>query len=196
MAIHTKNKKINKHKTQLLNEVDLFIGAQSQKLYSYAAWLCNDKPTAEKATEQVLDQVLEKIDSETNIKQINNEFFKTLKSYCKQKKLELDTHGINNKEPDYDQDKLSISIRNVLRKVPERYSEPLVTQILSDLPVIELAKLYEVSEPEISMRLSAARKIVSALVELELSLPQSNETPEMKITKDKYANGLLASMST
>lgn len=185
-----KNKKVNRQKIQQLNELYLFVTANGKELYSYAIWLCGNQTLAQKAIDHANDQIIERIHSKVAISSINTTFFKIIKAYCKQESsTSVDT--TRQKKPDYNQQELSLLTRKVLRKVPERYSEPLILQILGGLSLIELADFFDVNEPEIEMRLSAARKIVSSLISLELSLSQPKQASEVDIAPNKYYLDLL-----
>jgi len=61
--------------------------------------------------------------------------------------------------------------------------------------VSELANYFSVSESEVLMRLSAARRIVSVLVSLELSNIAPSLDQEVKNMPAKYINELLVDMN-
>jgi len=185
-----KSKTVDREKIQLLNEAYLFVDTYSKELYSYAVWLCGNERLAQKAIENANDQIIEKIHSKAKFNSIKTTFLNAIKSYCKQKDI-ASINSTQQKKPNYDQGTLSLLIRKVLRKVPERYSEPLVIQVLGSLSVTEIASFFDISEDEIKMRLSAARKIVSALVALELSLPKSQEIYETDMKAEQYCKSFL-----
>lgn len=188
-----KIRKSSRNKDQQLREIYLFVETQAQEVYSYAIWLSGNEKNAEKSIEKALERVVWDVCSQFKERHIKSEFFKALEFECKKEKQEL-VNSLESKQSDYDQSDIAVSFRKVLDKMPERYSEPLLMRIFNCLSVSELASYFTISESEILMRLSAARRIVSVLVSLELTNGVTIQNQEVKSTPAKYINDLLAGM--
>jgi len=181
-----KIKKNSQTKEQQLRETYLFVETQAQELYSYAIWLSGNDINAEKSIEKALDQIVGDICNQFKERHIKNEFFKALDCQCTKEKQE--PNCLEHQKLDYDRRVIAVSYKKVLDKMPERYSEPLLMRIFNGLSVSDLANYFTVSDSEILMRLSAARRIVSVLVSLELTTHISTQHQEMKNTPSKYIN--------
>ena len=186
-----KIKKTSQNQNQQLREIYSFAETQTQEIYSYAIWLSGNEVRAEKIIEKALEQVTGDICVKFKDRQIKSEFFKALEFQCKLEKLALASNE-EKKQPSYKQGIISVSFRNVLGHMPKRYSELLIMRVLDCLSITELAQYFSITESEVLMRLSAARKIVSVLASRELTVDASVQAKEIQNTSMKYINDLIA----
>lgn len=177
-------RKKTKEKYEQLAEVNSYLEANAQRLYSYTTWVCGNNLVAGELMQRALKEVEIKIHSDNRIKSIRNYFHQALRAQCDKHKRRYEAQG----KLKHDAGKVDTSkdaVKMVLEKVPEKYSQPLLMQVVGRFSSMEIADTLEIDESEVMVRLSAARRMISALAALEQTISPSLAHESFKMASAK-----------
>jgi len=169
--------RIKKQSTKL-KELDDYLKSNNLRLNNYITWLCKSKDLSEQIIKHAVMQVKKEIQSGKEINNVKINLHKALKNQCDENfsytslgQLQSDILEKNSNNP----------FQVALRKVPERYSQALIMQIIARFSVSEIADTLEITNIDAASRLLTARIMMSNLMQTEN--PNSPSAQAIEMTK-------------
>lgn len=148
------------------------VNAYSSWLYRYAYWLCGEKATAEDLVQETFLRAWRFLDSlkdensakswlTTILRRENARRFE--RKQLDYSDVELDT--ISSERQDFDTRPEVLALRNALGKLPVKYREPLVLQVLEGYNLEEIAAIFDLPRNTVATRLHRARQKLRKFLE-------------------------------
>jgi len=147
------------------------VQATSSKLYRYAWWLCQDKQIAEDLVQETFARAwksLEDLREEkaalawlmTTLRHENARRFEQVQAEFSA--MEVD--ALADHYQHYDTSTEAFVLRQALVKMPKKYCEPLILQVLEGLSCDEIADQLEISTSAVMTRLFRARQKLREMI--------------------------------
>lgn len=157
---------------------EALIGALLPDLYRYALWLCHDKALAEDLVQDSMLRAWRKLDSLRDEKAAKSWAITILRRelarHWERKRLETvdlaDVPVADAAALGLDDEAEHANLRRAIAKLPAKYREPLVLQVLQGYAVEEIAELMELKTPTVLTRLFRARKLLAEALEVPLEV--------------------------
>ena len=160
------------------------VNAYSSWLYRYAYWLCGEKATAEDLVQETFLRAWRFLDSlkdensakswlTTILRRENARRFE--RKQLDYSDVEMDT--ITSERQDFDTRPETLALRNAMRKLPVKYREPLVLQVLEGYNLEEIAAIFELPRNTVATRLHRARQKLRKFLEGDEEQLSINELP-------------------
>ncbi len=160
------------------------VNAYSSWLYRYAYWLCGDKAVAEDLVQETFLRAWRFLDSlkdegsakswlTTILRRENARRFE--RKQFDYSDVEMDT--IASERQDFDVRPEVLALRNALTKLPVKYREPLMMQVLEGYNLEEIAKIFELPRNTVATRLHRARQKLRKFLEGEEEQLSVDELP-------------------
>lgn len=160
------------------------VNAYSSWLYRYAYWLCGSKATAEDLVQETFLRAWRFLDSlkdensakswlTTILRRENARRFE--RKQFEYSDVEMDT--ISSERQDFDTRPEVLALRNALGKLPVKYREPLILQVLEGYNLEEIAAMFELPRNTVATRLHRARQKLRKFLEGEEEQLSVDELP-------------------
>ena len=141
------------------------VKAYSSWLYRYAYWLCGEKATSEDLVQETFLRAWRFLDSlkdegsakswlTTILRRENARRFE--RKQLEYSDVEMDT--ISSERQDFDTRPEVLALRNAMSRLPVKYREPLVMQVLEGYNLEEIAAIFELPRNTVATRLHRARQ--------------------------------------
>lgn len=148
------------------------VNAYSSWLYRYAYWLCGEKATSEDLVQETFLRAWRFLDSlkdENSAKSWLTTILRRENARRFERKqfdysdVEMDT--ISSERQDFDTRPEVLALRNAMRKLPVKYREPLVLQVLEGYNLEEIAAIFDIPRNTVATRLHRARQKLRKFLE-------------------------------
>jgi len=160
------------------------VNAYSGWLYRYAYWLCGEKATSEDLVQETFLRAWRFLDSlkdegaakswlTTILRRENARRFE--RKQLDYSDVEMDT--LPNERQDFDTRPEVLALRNALKKLPVKYREPLVLQVLEGYKLEEIAAMFDLPRNTVATRLHRARQKLRKFLEGDMEQLSVDELP-------------------
>ena len=160
------------------------VKAYSSWLYRYAYWLCGEKATSEDLVQETFLRAWRFLDSlkdegsakswlTTILRRENARRFE--RKQLDYSDVEMDT--ISSERQDFDTRPEVLALRNAMARLPVKYREPLVMQVLEGYSLDEIARIFELPRNTVATRLHRARQKLRKFLEGEEEQLSVDELP-------------------
>ena len=150
------------------------VKAYSGWLYRYAYWLCGEKATSEDLVQETFLRAWRFLDSlkeegsakswlTTILRRENARRFE--RKQFQYADVEMDT--ISSERQDFDTRPEVLALRNAMHKLPAKYREPLVLQVIEGYNLEEIAAMFDIPRNTVATRLHRARQKLRKFLEGE-----------------------------
>ena len=160
------------------------VNAYSSWLYRYAYWLCGDKTIAEDLVQETFLRAWRFLDSlkdegsakswlTTILRRENARRFE--RKQLDYSDVEMDS--ITSERQDFDTRPEVLALRNAMGRLPVKYREPLVLQVLEGYNLEEIAAIFDLPRNTVATRLHRARQKLRKFLEGDEEQLSINELP-------------------
>ena len=160
------------------------VKAHSSWLYRYAYWLASDRATAEDLVQETLLRAWRFLDSlkddnsakswlTTILRRENARRFE--RKQFEYADVELDT--VPAEKQDFDARPEVLALRNAMGRLPVKYREPLVLQVLEGYNLEEIAAIFDLPRNTVATRLHRARQKLRRFLDGEEEALTADELP-------------------
>ncbi|MFT5013771.1 MAG: RNA polymerase sigma-70 factor (ECF subfamily) [Patiriisocius sp.] len=160
------------------------VNAYSSWLYRYAYWLCGEKATSEDLVQETflrawrfLDSLKEEAAAKswltTILRRENARRFE--RKQLDYSDVEMDT--LPSERQDFDTRPEVLALRNAMKKLPVKYREPLVLQVLEGYNLEEIAAMFDLPRNTVATRLHRARQKLRKFLEGDMEQLSADELP-------------------
>tara|TARA_R110002072_G_scaffold64_15_gene529 strand:- start:17164 stop:17715 length:552 start_codon:yes stop_codon:yes gene_type:complete len=160
------------------------VKAYSGWLYRYAYWLCGEKATSEDLVQETFLRAWRFLDSlkdegaakswlTTILRRENARRFE--RKQLDYSDVEMDT--LPSERQDFDTRPEILALRNAMKKLPVKYREPLVLQVLEGYNLEEIAAMFDLPRNTVATRLHRARQKLRKFLDGEEEQLSVDELP-------------------